>query len=437
MGESDEKIKFYVATHQIKVLWKLRYVKIIISVFALIITGILLLVRHNVWKRDGYIVNEALYLADGENIYAFIETDSIDYREIRDEICNGNADDVKARCENLKAPKDAPEQYAAVQNILGITEIYLGEYEQAYEHFIRTINYVNNNPISQKERILAVLHNNAGALAMNQNWFDIWDTHMNQAAGFCEDPYMVLTVELNREIRVEGMEKTEYGRLVGRMVRIIRRERQIKGTTGLIGYEAASHMAIGYGMCGKVKKGIRILNRYISLIPDIPEYNMLRALLFADKGTLYQMGKKFEKASESLNIAITEAGKTVNERSVIMSGYYIKLAQIYRDLFDWKNEFLCVKRAMRGARYAAPDWKGAVCLLMADAYRMFDEKEQAKEYMLKSYLYYQRLGEGYGDEALSMLWRIFDIRKYGEANFKKWVEDELENVDIEDEVDFR
>ena len=62
---------------------------------------------------------------------------------------------------------------------------------------------------------------------------------------------------------------------------------------------------------------------------------------------------------------------------------------------------------------------------------------QAKEYMLKSYLYYQRLGEGYGGEALSMLWRIFDIRKYGEDNFEKWVEDELEKVDIKDEVDFR
>ncbi len=57
--------------------------------------------------------------------------------------------------------------------------------------------------------------------------------------------------------------------------------------------------------------------------------------------------------------------------------------------------------------------------------------------MLKSYLYYQRLGEGYGGEALSMLWRIFDIRKYGEDNFEKWVEDELEKVDIKDEVDFR
>lgn len=120
-----------------------------------------------------------------------------------------------------------------------------------------------------------------------------------------------------------------------------------------------------------------------------------------------------------------------------MSGYYIKHAQIYRELGDWKNEFLCVKRAMRGARHAAPDWKGSVCLFMAHAYQMFDEDEQAKEYMLKSYLYYQRLGEGYGGEALSMLWRIFDIRKYGEDNFEKWVEDELEKVDIKDEVDFR
>ena len=261
MGEEDEKIKFHMAMHQIRVLWKLRYVKAIISVFALFIAGILFLTGHSIWNRNVYIVNEALYLADGSNIYAFIETDSIDYREIRDEICNGNVDAVKSRYENIKTSKDALEHYAAVQNILGITEIYLGEYEQAYERFIRIINYVNNSPISEKRHILAVLHNNAGALVMNQSRFGMWETHMNQAAEFCEDPYMKLTAELNRAIRVEGTGKTEYGRLVGRMVRIIRKERQIKGTTGLIGYEAASHMAIGYGMCGKVKKGIKILNR--------------------------------------------------------------------------------------------------------------------------------------------------------------------------------
>lgn len=437
MGGADERIRFHMAAHKIKILWKVKYAKIIISVFALVLTGILLFAGCGGRRKRAYAVNETLYLADGANVYAFIETDSIDYREIRDEICNGNADAVKARCENAKVSKDDPEQYAAVQNILGITEIYLGEYEQAYEHFIRIIDYVNNSPISERERILAVLHNNAGALAMNQSQFGMWDTHMNQAAGFCENPYMALAAEFNQAIWIENTEINEYGRLVGRMVRIIRKERQIKGTTGLIGYEAANYMAIGFAMCGKVKKGIGILNRYIERIPDAPEYNMLRALLFAGKGELYRMDEELEKASESLNTAITEAGKTVDGRSVIMSGYYIKHAQIFHDLYDWKNEFVCVKRAMRGARYAAPDWKGTVCLFMADAYRMFDEREQEKEYMLKSYLYYQRIGEDYDDEARSMFWGIIDITKYGEADFGYWTKDEQEKVDAVDEVDFR
>lgn len=265
----------------------------------------------------------------------------------------------------------------------------------------------------------------------------MWDEHMNQAAGFCEDPYMELAVELNQVIRPEHAEKVEYGRLVGHMVRLIRKERQIKGTTGVIGYEAANYMAIRYVMCGKEKKGKRILDRYIERIPDTPEYNMLRALLFVSKSDLYWIDGEFEKAGGCLHTAIAEAGKTADRRSVIMSGYYIKHAQIYRELCDWKNEFLCVKKAMRGARYAASDWKGGVCPFMAHAYEMFDEDEQAKKYAIKSCLYYQRLGGEYDGEAISMLRNIFRRGKYDETDFHQWAEDELQKADIEDEADFR
>ncbi len=437
MGESDWKIRFHMTAHKMKLLWKSRYVKIMISVFALFLADILFYAGNSAWEREGYAANGALYLADGVNIYAFIETDSIDYGEIRDEICNGNADAVKERYENANVSKDVPDQYAAVQNILGIAEIYLGEYERAYEYFIGTIDYVNNSQMSEKEGILAVLHNNAGAVALSRRRRGMWDEHMNQAAGYCEDPYMELAVELNQVIRPEHAEKVEYGRLVGHMVRLIRKERQIKGTTGVIGYEAANYMAIRYVMCGKEKKGKRILDRYIERIPDTPEYNMLRALLFVSKSDLYRIDGEFEKAGGCLHTAIAEAGKTADRRSVIMSGYYIKHAQIYRELGDWKNEFLCVKKAMRGARYAASDWKGGVCLFMAHAYEMFDEDEQAKKYAIKSCLYYQRLGGEYDGEAISMLRNIFRRGKYDETDFHQWAEDELQKADIEDEADFR
>ena len=79
MGESDWKIRFHMTAHKMKLLWKSRYVKIMISVFALFLADILFYAGNSAWEREGYAANGALYLADGVNIYAFIETDSIDY----------------------------------------------------------------------------------------------------------------------------------------------------------------------------------------------------------------------------------------------------------------------------------------------------------------------------------------------------------------------
>ncbi len=62
MGGTDKRI--------IKILWKVKYAKIIISVFALVITGIVLFAGCGGRGKREYAVNETLYLADGANVYA-------------------------------------------------------------------------------------------------------------------------------------------------------------------------------------------------------------------------------------------------------------------------------------------------------------------------------------------------------------------------------
>jgi len=82
-----------------------------------------------------YVVDKSLYLSDGDGIYAFIENEAVNHEIIGTELSNGNAIKIKEQYENRAGTKENPQEYATIQNILGITEIYLGDYERAYEYF--------------------------------------------------------------------------------------------------------------------------------------------------------------------------------------------------------------------------------------------------------------------------------------------------------------
>jgi tetratricopeptide (TPR) repeat protein len=361
------------------------YRKIKISIFALFLTGILFLTgcgsqnKSELAIPEGYTVNESLYLAEGAKLYAFIESDSMDYDTIRSEICNGDAESVKERYGNMKAPEDDPERYAAVQNVLGITEVYLGEYEQAYESFNKAADVVNDSQIPEKGQILAVLYNNAGAVTTSLPEFDTVDTQLDKAAGLCEDPYMALIVELNQAIRIRAMSSIkEYGLMIGHLKKIIRRERRIKGNPGLIEYQAALYMAIGYVQCGKEEKGAKLLDQYIALIPDTPEYNMQRAFLSGYRGSLYCAEGEYGKAAEKLEYSIMEAKKTADERSRRLSEIYVRYAEVYGETEDWKNQIACAEKAIRGAGYATPDVKGLIYYYLGCGCLMSDDIERAR-----------------------------------------------------------
>lgn len=79
-------------------------------------------------------MDQNLYLAEGDGIYALIADNTLDYEKIGADICNGNAQAVNARFEKSGVFKKKPKEYAAIQNILGITEVYLDNYDLAYLH---------------------------------------------------------------------------------------------------------------------------------------------------------------------------------------------------------------------------------------------------------------------------------------------------------------
>ena len=101
-------------------------------------------------------VNQELYLACGSKIYIGIESDGLDYKKINAEICAGNAGKVKEEYENKTGNQKNSEIYVVTQNLLGIAEAYLGDYQSSYERFINLIDLTEKSNWSKKEEILMV-----------------------------------------------------------------------------------------------------------------------------------------------------------------------------------------------------------------------------------------------------------------------------------------
>ena len=69
------------------------------------------------------------------------------YADINSELCKGNAASIKEQYERMEIPESDLIDYAALQNILGITEIYLSDYARAYDHFCDAIQFTERgNP---------------------------------------------------------------------------------------------------------------------------------------------------------------------------------------------------------------------------------------------------------------------------------------------------
>ncbi len=149
---------------------------------------------------DDYTVDKNLYVAQENGIYAFIENSKFDYEGINSELCKGNAASVKEQYEKMEIPENDLIDYAALQNILGITEIYLSDYARAYDHFCDAIQFTERGNPPEKDSVLTVLYNNAGAATIYLSANATEDRRLLKASGLCRDPYMGLVIAISSKV---------------------------------------------------------------------------------------------------------------------------------------------------------------------------------------------------------------------------------------------
>lgn len=133
------------------------------------------------------------------------------------------------RLEEISNLEEEPKKYAAIQNVLGITEVYLGNYNRAYEYFINTISFLNEKSLPEKDELLAVLYNNAGTVTINLPKNATNDKRLMKAVELSKEPYLRFVITLNLTGRVKALASVkEYGVMISRSKEIIKREEQVK-----------------------------------------------------------------------------------------------------------------------------------------------------------------------------------------------------------------
>lgn len=364
---------------------------------------------------EGYTVDRKLYLPEGDWIYAFIDYDAIEYEKIGAEICNGNAQLVKKHFEKSDNLKRDTVEYVAVQNILGITEVYLGNYRIAYEYFTDAVDFLNEKNIPEKDKLLTVLYNNAGTVTANLSTNATNDKRLIKAAELCEEPYLGLAIAVNMVGRVKSYATVkEYGVMIARSKEIIEKENQIKNSPNYVLFSAIKFMSVGCYFTGQEEKSIDILNEYIPLVPDSYEYYLTKASLLTYRGQCYDSLKEYENAIKDFKLSIESAMKTVDDNSRQLATTYNQIGLSYMKLGEWETGLNYCLKAVPGLKYANAENKGILYWNLGGAYWQLNQFDNAKEYYLKFYINYQMViedlgnaeGSNYGKETEGMLYQL-------------------------------
>lgn len=194
-------------------------------------------------------------------------------------------------------------------------------------------------------------------------------------------------------------------------------------------------MAAAYLSTGQTDREMKIVEKYIPLVPDTAEYNLQRALLLEYKGYGFYAMEDYEKAKEYFWEAVVETEKTVDERSRRLSAQNFRYGAACRESGEWDKGIYYMKKAIRGSGQATPDVRGAIFYNIGYAYWKLEKPKKAKEYLLRSYLFYREVSESAAKLAREYLWRIYNSEDDASYIFEEWLENELEKVDMEAEPD--
>ena len=384
-----------------------------------------------------YVVDKSLYLSDGDGIYAFIENEAVNHEIIGTELSNGNANKIKEQYENRTGTKEDPQVYVAIQNILGITEIYLGDYERAYEYFNDAIAVLDEVELPDKNKFLTILYNNAGTVTLNLSKFASINEWLEKAAKLCEDPYLRLVISANQSCRLrEYASEKELGEMILQFRELIQKEKQLEDGSYLVTFFAARYIGVGYMRTRQEKKGIEVLDEYIPLIPETSNFNMLKSALLGQRGHCYYRLGEYDKSIKDTQEAVFLAEKTAAENSSRLAYEYLRLATGYVGKEEWDTALPYLEKALPGYKQATSSDKGTLYFNIGYVCWELEKYEEAKMYFLKSYVEKKAViedvgnavGEGYDSNVKARLHEIYQSED-SSISFTDWLEQELNQIE--------
>lgn len=228
--------------------------------------------------------------------------------------------------------------------------------------------------------------------------------------------------------------------MIARAREIIKKEEEIKNSPDYVRLAAIRYMTTGYMATGQERKAIEILNEYIPQIYNSPEYYLLKAVFLSYRGYCKDILEEYEGAINDFHCSIALAEKTVDDNSRQLAATYNRLGVSYMNCENYNTGLVYFKKALPGFRYATPPDKGIVYWNAGNASYQLEQYDQAKMYLLKSYVNNQiiieELGSGVGEEfgrdAKQVLLVMYYSEKNDIADFDKWLKKEAEKYKAEE-----
>ena len=392
-------------------------------------------------------VNQELYLACGSKIYIGIESDGLDYKKINAEICAGNAGKVKEEYENKTGNPKNSEIYVVTQNLLGIAEAYLGDYQSSYERFIDLIDLTEKSDWGKKEEILMVLYNNIGVVKTNLKNLKIKEDWLKKAEELCGDPYTYWAIQVNRVQNIDGnMTKKQLGIMIAEMKEIVERSEELDISPDFVLYIAALNMADGFIATEQEERAIKLLDKYMPQIPEEPEYYLIKAAYLGKRGYANYQLQEYGLAIEDEKAAAFLAQNTVDGKSQELMILYKRLAESYQEAGDDHEIILSyLQKAIPGYRYMPWREKGDLYYETGVEYEELGERDQSKICFLKSYIYYSFYKPEipvdvdhytlYGNTYFPEQWlhEIYDMEEDGSMDFREWLLKEVKMMNVKED----
>ncbi len=213
-------------------------------------------------------------------------------------------------------------------NLMGICNMYLGEYEPAADFFVKALEL---NKTIRNEFYQGALNNNLGAIYYHQGFYEIALTHYRRAAkSFTKvDDRRVLGMA-KKNIGIIYYHIGRYDEAEAKLLEFLKIAKEISYTHGIAGaYNDLGGMNTARG---DHKKSLHYFEKYLELVLRLDDQKGI-GNAYMNMGTVYMKSNKFDKGLALFAKSLKIARK---HKFLRMTGInLINIASIYMETADY------------------------------------------------------------------------------------------------------